>query len=49
VAPQHRLVITATDKRRIMEASPPVGAIPEIDRFHQGYEAGPPHSDIIRE
>jgi len=38
VAPQHRLVVTATDKRRIMEASPPVGAIPEIDRFHQGYE-----------
>ena len=38
VAPQYRLVVTATDKRRIMEASPPVGAIPEIDRFHQGYE-----------
>ncbi|MHB8907868.1 MAG: PAS domain S-box protein [Syntrophales bacterium] len=38
VAPQHRLIITATDKRRIMEASPSPGAFPLIDRFLQGYE-----------
>jgi diguanylate cyclase (GGDEF)-like protein/PAS domain S-box-containing protein len=38
VAPQHRLIVTATDKQRIMESSPPIGAIPEIDRFHAGFE-----------
>ena len=38
VAPQHRLIITATDKNRIMEASPAPGTFPLIDRFLQGYE-----------
>ena len=38
VGPQYRLVITATDKRRIMDPNPPVGVIPAIDRFTAGYE-----------
>ena len=38
VAPQHRLIITATDKSRIMEASPAPGTFPLIDRFLKGYE-----------
>jgi signal transduction histidine kinase len=38
VAPQHRLVITATDKSRIMQSLPAPGANPAIDRFIHGYE-----------
>ena len=38
VAPQHRLVVTATDKSRIMETLPAPGINPAIDRFVQGYE-----------
>lgn len=38
VAPQHRLIVTATDKRRILEVSPQPGRIPLIDRFLAGYE-----------
>ena len=38
VAPQHRLIVTATDKSRIMEASPQPGVFPLIDRFLQGWE-----------
>ena len=38
VAPKYRLIITATDKNRIMESSPAPGVSPVIDRFHQGYE-----------
>jgi PAS domain S-box-containing protein/hemerythrin-like metal-binding protein len=38
VAPKHRLIVTATDKSRIMEVSPAPGVNPVIDRFHQGYE-----------
>ena len=37
-AKKHRLVVTATDKHRIMETLPPTGAIPLIDRFVEGYE-----------
>jgi diguanylate cyclase (GGDEF)-like protein/PAS domain S-box-containing protein len=36
--PPQRRVITASDKRRIFEQLPPVGVIPEIDRFLAGYE-----------
>lgn len=36
--PQQRRVITASDKGRIFEQLPEVGAIPEIDRFLAGYE-----------
>jgi hypothetical protein len=38
VAPAQRQIITATDKRRIMEALPPRGANWLIDRFIDGYE-----------
>jgi len=38
VAPQHRLIVTATDRRRIMEALPAPGVLPLIDRFLQGDE-----------
>jgi len=38
VASQHRLIVTATDKSRIMEALPAPGINPFIDRFIQGYE-----------
>jgi PAS domain S-box-containing protein len=33
-----RLIVTATDKRRIMEPAPAPGAIPAIDRFLDGHE-----------
>ena len=38
VAPQHRLIVTASDKSRIMESSPAPGKFPLIDRFLDGYE-----------
>lgn len=38
VAPQNRLVVTATDKNRIMEILPAAGINPLSDRFIQGYE-----------
>jgi HAMP domain-containing protein len=38
IAPQHRQVITASDKSRIMETLPAAGVNPGIDRFLQGYE-----------
>lgn len=38
VAPQHRLVVTASDKRRIMDRIPDPGTSPLFDRFGQGYE-----------
>lgn len=38
VAPQHRLVITATDKRRAMQAVPDPGLNAMLDRYMQGYE-----------
>ncbi|MFZ4624831.1 MAG: PAS domain S-box protein, partial [Rhodoferax sp.] len=38
IAAQQRLVITATDKSRIMEPLPTVGISPWIDRFASGYE-----------
>lgn len=38
IAPQHRLVVTATDRPRIVEALPAPGTHPSIDRFVQGYE-----------
>ena len=33
-----RLIIAATDKSRLMDAMPPPGMVPAIDRFQQGYE-----------
>ena len=38
VAPKQRIIVTATDKARIMEQLPPPGVSPLIDRFIQGYE-----------
>jgi hypothetical protein len=38
ISARERLVIMATDKRRIMEVLPPVGVNPVIDRFIAGYE-----------
>jgi PAS domain S-box-containing protein len=38
VAPQYRLIVTASDKRRVMEALPAPGINPIIDRFIDGYE-----------
>ncbi|MBS1209418.1 MAG: hypothetical protein H6R19_1816 [Proteobacteria bacterium] len=38
VAPQYRLIVTATDKTRIMESTPAPGKNPAVDRFHEGHE-----------
>ncbi len=38
IAAQHRLVVTATDKSRIMEPLPPAGVNVWVDRFADGYE-----------
>jgi PAS domain S-box-containing protein len=38
VAPQQRIVITASDKSRVLEVLPAVGVSPRLDRFIQGYE-----------
>jgi PAS domain S-box-containing protein len=38
IAAQQRLVVTATDKRRIMEPLPAVGVNLWVDRFANGYE-----------
>ena len=38
IAPQYRLIVTATDKSRIMQPLPAAGINPQIDRFVQGEE-----------
>jgi PAS domain S-box-containing protein len=38
IAAKHRLVVTATDKSRVMESLPPVGVNAWVDRFADGYE-----------
>ena len=38
IDPQHRLIITATDPKRIMEKLPKAGVSPMVDRFMQGHE-----------
>ena len=38
VAPKQRLIVTATDKTRIMETLPPPGVSPGVDRFIAGGE-----------
>ena len=38
VAPQHRLIVTASDKSRIMEQIPALGIDPLVDRRVGGYE-----------
>lgn len=38
LAPQHKLIVTATDKDRGMQPLPPIGDIPLFDRYLQGQE-----------
>jgi PAS domain S-box-containing protein len=38
VAPRSRLIITATDKKRILEVLPAQGVSPKLDRFIDGFE-----------
>lgn len=38
VAPRHKLFITGTDKKRIMQAAPAAGINPLYDRYVNGYE-----------
>lgn len=38
VSAQHRQIVTATDKRRIMQPFPAPGIIPTLDNYIQGYE-----------
>ena len=38
VAPQHRLIVTATNKRLLMQPTLAAGVDPLVDRFMQGYE-----------
>lgn len=38
VAQKNRLIVTATDKNRLMEPLPPSGVSPMIDKFLRGYE-----------
>ena len=38
VAPENRLIVTSSDRRRIMELLPAPGVNPGIDRFVAGYE-----------
>lgn len=38
VAPQSRLIITASDKKRILEVLPAQGVSPRLDRFIDGFE-----------
>ncbi len=44
IAPQSRIVVTASDKSRILETLPAPGVNPALDRFIQGYQG----SDIFR-
>ena len=43
VAPQYRLIVTASDKTRVMETLPAAGINPALDRFINGYEG----SDVL--
>jgi PAS domain S-box-containing protein len=38
IAPEHRMIVNASDPARIMEPLPPAGAMPSLDRFIDGYE-----------
>ncbi len=37
-APQHKLIVTATDKSRIMKPLPEPGINPQLDRYRNGFE-----------
>jgi hypothetical protein len=38
IAPQHKLIVTATDKKRIMQPIPVPGVNPQLDRYNAGFE-----------
>jgi diguanylate cyclase (GGDEF)-like protein/PAS domain S-box-containing protein len=38
IAPQHQLIVTATDKTRVMQAAPPPGVNAMHDHYMQGFE-----------
>jgi diguanylate cyclase (GGDEF)-like protein/PAS domain S-box-containing protein len=38
IAPRQRLIVTASDKSRVLEVLPAAGVSPTLDRFIQGYE-----------
>ncbi len=38
ISPRYRLIVTATDKNRVMEQQPDLGVNPVIDRFLKGFE-----------
>ena len=38
IAPKYRLIVTTSDKNRIMETLPAAGISPKLDRFINGYE-----------
>ncbi|MEI6208797.1 MAG: GAF domain-containing protein [Desulfuromonadales bacterium] len=38
IAPQHKLIVTATDKKRIMSPMPVPGVNPLFDRYNKGFE-----------
>ena len=44
VAPRHRLIVTSSDRRRVMEELPAPGRVAVLDRFMQGHEG----SEILR-
>ncbi|MEY4156470.1 MAG: hypothetical protein RJB64_1191 [Pseudomonadota bacterium] len=47
ISTQHRLIVTATDKSRIMQPMAPVGLSPQIDRFIAGYEGYAVHGNAL--
>jgi diguanylate cyclase (GGDEF)-like protein/PAS domain S-box-containing protein len=38
VSPQHRMIVTASDRARMLEPLPPRGTNPTMDRFFDGFE-----------
>jgi PAS domain-containing protein len=47
LSPQHRLVITASDKANIMQALPAVGVSPTLDHIMQGYEGAFVYNNLL--
>ncbi|MEY4155505.1 MAG: hypothetical protein RJB64_226, partial [Pseudomonadota bacterium] len=47
ISTQHQLIVTATDKSRIMQPMAPVGLSPQIDRFIAGYEGYAVHLNAM--
>ena len=49
IAPQYRLIVTATDKSRIMQSLPAPGTNQQIDRFVRGYEGSAVYVNAVGE